>query len=102
MLKEIYAYIFKKSTLLLTREQLGSIEPYREWSEEDRQEINNKITGAYDGLSKIISKLVQEQMEFQTHNCNNDFDTTFSRGTINGMELIQDYIDANRILPEDK
>jgi len=102
MLKEIYDYYFNKSATILNRKQLGSIEPYIELSEEEQNELDQNITGLYNLSSKIVSKLAREQEEFISHHCEGERDLIFGRGTLNGIELVLDYLNTHRILPEDK
>lgn len=102
MLKEIYDYYFNKSATILNRKQLGSIEPYIELTEEEQKELDQNITGLYNLSSKIISKLAREQEEYISHNCEGEKDLIFGRGTLNGIELFQEFLDIHRILPEDK
>lgn len=85
MISEIYRYIFRKSAMLLNRNQLGSIELKKapEWNKEQ----NAKIATSFKIIEQSINSLIVSQQEYMARECENEQQLLFGRGTTNGLIL---------------
>jgi hypothetical protein len=80
--------------LKLIRHQLGSldlkdIEPL---SGEQREDFSGKVAIIYDDLTKQLEKLALDEVIWQANNSQNWEQVIFARGTINGINLIQEML----------
>lgn len=89
MITEIYNYVFRKSAMLLNRNQLGSIDLSDvKLSESNIRERNASIITSFKYLKQIINDLKKAQLEFLGNQCENENQLLFGRGSTNGISLV--------------
>lgn len=99
----------EKSAELL-RHQLGSIDMsdilkimMEELTPEEADNASHDISLFYEGyFKKKLKRLIQSQLEFMGTQINDQYDVQFSRGTINGLTLVKDWLDEQVLISESK